>query len=117
LRVYRVDLLDLYRNQLTYRRVCVLIGHLPDDAAVWRVGHPDAGWTRAELLALTIERRVTALWATVASVLGHQLDPAQLAAPITPTTLSAPAPAPTGAGGDQPQLMPLRDIALMMRGA
>ncbi|MFD1048207.1 hypothetical protein ACFQ1S_23030, partial [Kibdelosporangium lantanae] len=32
-----VDLLDLYRGRLSFRRVCALVEHLPEDAAVWLI--------------------------------------------------------------------------------
>ncbi|WP_211282641.1 hypothetical protein [Amycolatopsis keratiniphila] len=69
--LYGLDLLDLYRGPLSYRRVCALVAHLPDDAAVWRMRHPHGAMTRAKLVLTTVERRVTALWATVAIALGR----------------------------------------------
>ncbi|WET76899.1 hypothetical protein P3102_22615 [Amycolatopsis sp. QT-25] len=91
--------------------------HLPGDAAVWRVLDPRSGWTRADLLASVTERRITALWATVASALGQEITDAQLADPVeaftTPATpRSARAPA---AGSGEPEVKSLREIAVWMR--
>lgn len=108
-----VDLLDLYRGLLSLRRVCVLVTHLPDDAAVWRVHHPDAGWTRADLLVAVLERRVTALWAVVAGALGHQATAEQLASPLDALADAPPHPA---ARTDEPETLSMREIAVMMRG-
>ncbi|WP_235078884.1 hypothetical protein [Amycolatopsis orientalis] len=114
---YGVDLLDLYRGGLSYRRVCALVTHLPDDAAVWRVLNPRGAWTRADLLASVTERRITALWATVATALGQEITDAQLADPIeaftAPATASPARTAPAGTG--DPELKSLRDIAVWMR--
>ena len=114
---YGVDLLDLYRGGLSYRRVCALVTHLPDDAAVWRVLDPRGSWTRADLLATLTERRITALWAVVAAALGHEVTDAQLADPMDAyTTTSATGPAEnrhTESG--EPELKSLREIAIWMR--
>jgi hypothetical protein len=113
---YGVDLLDLYRGFLPYRRVCVIVAHLPPDAALWRVLHPDGRWTRAEVLAAATERRVTALWAAVATALGHQVADTELTFPLD-VIPGAETRAETS-GGDLPSnTTPLRDIALMMREA
>ncbi|MFI9381237.1 hypothetical protein [Kutzneria sp. NPDC052558] len=106
-----MDLLDFYRGGLTLRRVCLLVRHLPPDAAVWRVLNPEAaGWSRAEALTAAVERRVTALWATVTAALGGTVDPAQLAPPWHSSTPDSPS------GGETEQATtPLRDIARMMR--
>ncbi|MFD8494271.1 hypothetical protein [Amycolatopsis sp. NPDC059657] len=112
-----VDLLDLYRGTLSYRRVCALVTHLPDDAAVWRVLDPRGGWTRADLLASVTERRITALWATVATALGMEVTDAQLADPIGAfTSTDSPRPAVQNAGHGEPELKSLREIAVWMRG-
>jgi hypothetical protein len=94
--------------------VCALVAHLPDDAAVWRSAGADAGWTRADLALAALERRVTLLWATVATALGHKVTDTDVTGPFgTPT-----APADTAAGGGEPgpETKPLREIALWMRG-
>ena len=106
-----MDLLDLYRGRLSYRRVCVLVTHLPEDAAVWRVLDPRGGWTRAELLASVIERRITALWVVVASALGQQVTDEQLADPLDVLYLREP----RRARAEEPELKSLREIALWMR--
>jgi hypothetical protein len=109
-----VDLLDLYRGTLSLRRVCAIVAHLPADAALWRALHPDGQWTRAELLAAATERRLTALWAAVAALLGHQATDDELASPLH--ALDPPAPSsPDNGGDDGPGTTSLRDIALMMR--
>lgn len=96
---YGVDLLDLYRGSLSCRRVCALVTHLPDDAAVWRVLNPRGAWTRADLLASVCERRITALWATVAGALGQEVTDVQLADPIEAFAASTASPAcPHGSG-------------------
>jgi hypothetical protein len=113
---YGVDLLDLYRGRLSLRRVCAVVANLPPDAALWRALHPDGRWTRAELLAAATERRLTALWAAVVTLLGHQVADDELTSPLdaipgTEKPLRA-------RGGDLPSnTTPLRDIALMMREA
>jgi hypothetical protein len=114
---YGVDLLDLYRGSLSYRRVCALVTHLPDDAAVWRVLDPRGGWTRAEILASVTERRITALWATLAAALGQEIPEAQLADPMEAfsATASAPPVSPASAGIGEPELKSLREIAVWMR--
>ncbi|MBP2479099.1 hypothetical protein JOF53_007971 [Crossiella equi] len=109
-----MDLLDLYRGQLSLRRVCVLITHLPEDAAVWRTVNPDADWTRTHALLLAVERRLTTVWALLAGMLGQQLTEDQLAPPLIPSGTNEN-PSPTR-GGD-PETRSLREIALMMRGA
>jgi hypothetical protein len=97
--------------------VCALVTYLPDDAAVWRVLDPRGAWTRADLLASVTERRITALWATVAAALGQEITDAQLADPIEAFTASASTPvawsAPAGTG--EPELKSLREIAVWMR--
>ncbi|MCK2239401.1 MULTISPECIES: hypothetical protein [unclassified Crossiella] len=109
-----MDLLDLYRGQLSLRRVCLLVEHLPQDAALWRTLAPDADWTRTDLLLLAVERRLTAVWALLAGMLGQKLTEDQLAPPLIPgNTTENPSPP----GGGEPETRPLREIALMMRGA
>jgi hypothetical protein len=109
-----VDLLDLYRGRLSFRRVCVLVEHLPDDAAVWRTAGPDAGWPRTDYLLAALERRLTLLWATVAAAFGHSLTDEQLTGPLDALTSHTDRPA---AGGDAgPETKSLREMALMMRG-
>jgi hypothetical protein len=114
---YGVDLLDLYRGSLSYRRVCALVTHLPDDAAVWRVLDPRGGWTRADLLASVTERRITALWATVATALGREITDAQIADPMEAfsASTSTPRTRPSSAGTGEPELKSLREIAVWMR--
>ena len=114
---YGVDLLDLYRGTLSYRRVCALVTHLPDDAAVWRVLDPRGGWTRADLLASVTERRITALWATVATALGQEITDAQIADPMESfsASTSTPPARPSSAGTGEPELKSLREIAVWMR--
>jgi hypothetical protein len=108
-----VDLLDLYRGSLSYRRVCALVAHLPDDAAVWRAIHPDAGWSRLDLLTAALERRLTALWATVAVAVGHQVSDDDLTSPLDLITAHHDHTAAPAA--DEPVTLSLREIALMMR--
>jgi hypothetical protein len=109
-----VDLLDLYRGRLSFRRVCALVEHLPDHAAVWRTAGPDTGWPRTDYLLAVIERRMTALWAIVAAALGHPLTDDQLASPVD--TLTRPSDRATAGGGDpEPETKSLREMALMMR--
>ncbi|MBB5804550.1 hypothetical protein F4560_004318 [Saccharothrix ecbatanensis] len=110
---YGLDLLDLYRGGLSFRRVCAVVAHLPDDAAVWRATGPDAGWTRPEILLAALERRVTLLWATVATALGTKIGDADVAAPLalgTATPVAQPRAEP------EPETKSLREIALWMRG-
>jgi hypothetical protein len=111
-----VDLLDLYRGRLSFRRVCVLVEHLPDDAAVWRTAGPDAGWTRTDYLLAVLERRVTLLWATVATAFGHTLTDEQLTGPMDALTSQVDRPAAMGRGDPGPETKSLREMALMMRG-
>ncbi|MEV6907574.1 hypothetical protein [Amycolatopsis sp. NPDC051071] len=90
--------------------------HLPDDAAVWRVHDPFGAMTRAELVLATVERRVTALWATVAVALGQDVTDDQLSGPLdtwTPPTRTTPSTTP---GRDGAELKSLREIAVWMRG-
>ena len=91
--------------------MCALVTHLPPDAAVWRMHGPRAGWTRAELLAAATERRLTALWATVAVALGQHVTDQQLADPLD--ALDPPDTQQAYTGG--PELKSLREIALWMR--
>ncbi|MDT8910886.1 hypothetical protein [Amycolatopsis sp. PS_44_ISF1] len=100
--------------------MCALVTHLPEDAAVWRVLDPHGGWTRADLLASVTERRITALWATVASALGQEVTDAQLANPID--TFTGPAagrpsspPPQQSAGTGEAEVKSLREIAVWMR--
>ncbi|NUT47322.1 MAG: hypothetical protein HOV94_08420 [Saccharothrix sp.] len=109
-----LDLLDLYRGRLSFRRVCAVVAHLPDDAAVWRATGPDAGWTRPEVLLAALERRVTLLWATVATALGGKVTDADVTAPLDLGDTAPPAPA---GGEPEPETKSLREIALWMRGA
>ncbi len=95
--------------------MCALITHLPDDAAVWRTLNPRGAWTRADLLASVTERRITALWATVAAALGHELTDAQLADPIEAITDPAPPASTAPAGTGELELKSLREIAVWMR--
>ncbi|MEO6081561.1 MAG: hypothetical protein ABIQ18_00445 [Umezawaea sp.] len=111
-----VDLLDLYRGDLSLRRVCAIVAHLPPDSALWRALHPDGRWTRADVLAAATERRLTALWAAVASLLGHQVTDDELSSPLD--ALTVPETASATSGGEQhTETTPLREIALMMREA
>ncbi|XVV06343.1 hypothetical protein ACQPW3_13505 [Actinosynnema sp. CA-248983] len=116
-----VDLLDLYRGALPLRRVCVIVAHLPPDAALWRVLHPDGRWTRAEVLAAATERRITALWAAVVTLLGHKVGDDELISPLdvlTSTAIPGAETPPAARGGDSgTPTTPLREIALMMREA
>lgn len=113
-----VDLLDLYTGALSYRRVCALVAHLPPDSALWRALSPDGRWTRADVLAAATERRLTALWAAVAALLGHEATDDQLASPLDAldTHGTGPAPSAPAKGGehDSTTARPLREIALMM---
>ncbi|WP_063778074.1 hypothetical protein [Lentzea aerocolonigenes] len=113
-----VDLLDLYRGELEFRRVCALVTHLPPDSALWRALSPDGRWTRADVLAAATERRLTALWAAVAALLGHEATDDQLASPLDALDTHNPGPAPTapakGGERDTTAARPLREIALMM---
>lgn len=113
MRVYSVDLLDFYRGGLSFRRLCALVRHLPEGAAVWRTLNPDAGWTRAEALTAAVERRVTALWAAVTAALGGTVDPQHLEPPWNPSTPDAPRSG--GSGAHDAETLPLRDIARLMR--
>lgn len=106
LRYYGVDLLDFYRQSLTLRRLCILVTHLPGDAAVWRTVYPDDGWSRTDVLLLAVERRITTLWATVAAALGAQVDDEAVAVPVD---------LPDTDKQDEPTVRPLREIASMMR--
>jgi hypothetical protein len=58
------------------------VGHLPEDAAVWRMYNPRSALASADVLASIIERWITALWATVAVALGQDVTDAQLADPL-----------------------------------
>ncbi|MCP2248192.1 hypothetical protein LX86_006968 [Lentzea aerocolonigenes] len=95
--------------------MCALVANLPEDAAVWRTGGADAGWTRADLALAALERRVTLLWATVATALGHEVTEADVTSPLDQLTASSSAPAAEG-GGTEPETKSLREIALWMRG-
>ena len=95
--------------------MCALVTHLPDDAAVWRLHDLHGAMTRGELLLAATERRVTALWATVAVALGQDVTDAQLAGPLdtwTPASTSTR----TESAPDGAELKSLREIALWMRG-
>ncbi|MDX8054800.1 hypothetical protein SK571_35985 [Lentzea sp. BCCO 10_0798] len=93
--------------------MCALVANLPEDAAVWRSAGPDAGWTRADLALAALERRVTLLWATVATALGHKITDTDVTGPFDPPTAST-ATAGGGDSGTEPKS--LREIALWMRG-
>ncbi|MCP3800318.1 hypothetical protein NLX83_13725 [Allokutzneria sp. A3M-2-11 16] len=110
LRWFGVDLLDLYRGRLSLRRVCLLVQHLPIEAAVWRTEDAPGPWSRTEALLFAVERRVTALWATVSAAFGAELGSEQLEPPI-----AVPGSEPA-AVVDQAEVMPLREIARWMRG-
>ncbi|GAB3873758.1 hypothetical protein GCM10029964_014560 [Kibdelosporangium lantanae] len=112
-----VDLLDLYRGRLSFRRVCALVEHLPEDAAVWRTAGPEAGWPRADYLLAALERRVTLLWATVAAAIGQTVTEDQVASPVEAliSQVDQPATEATGRGEAGPEIKSLRDMALMMR--
>lgn len=108
---YGVDLLDLYRGRLSLRRVCVLVGGLPPQARLFRVGQPDGGWSRQEVLLLAVERRVTALWRDVVTALGASVGKDQLAAPV-----AVPDPPSRTPGTSAPEApTSLRAIARWMR--
>lgn len=107
-----MDLLDLYRARLSYRRVCVLVAGLPPDARVWRAIVPDAGWSRLEMLTAAIERRITTLWATVAAALGQTVPPEHLTSPLDLATTDQE----RGPGEPEPETVSLRDMARLMRG-
>jgi hypothetical protein len=98
------------------RRVCAIVANLPDDAAVWRTGGADAGWSRSELVLAVLERRVTLLWATVATALGQKVTDADLTGPLDATT-TATEPSPPAPAGGESETKSLREIALWMRGA
>lgn len=93
--------------------MCALVANLPEDAAVWRAAGPDAGWTRTDLALAALERRVTLLWATVATALGHKVTDTDVTGPFDP-----PAASTATAAGGEPGAEPksLREIALWMRG-
>ncbi|GLY51295.1 hypothetical protein [Lentzea sp. NBRC 102530] len=111
-----VDLLDLYTGALSYRRVCALVTHLPPDSALWRALSPEGRWTRADVLAAATERRLTALWAAVVALLGHEPTDDQLASPLD--VLDPPGPVQSspakGGEGESTAARPLREIAMMM---
>jgi hypothetical protein len=68
LRVYGVDLLDLYREpqRLTLRRLAVLIRGLPADALTVQALHVEASWSATEyLLAEVLDTLRQANWLTV----------------------------------------------------
>lgn len=113
MRCYGIDLLDFYRGDLSFRRLCALVRHLPEGSAVWRVLNPDAGWTRAEALTAAVERRVTALWAAVTAALGGTVDPKTLEPPWNQSTQDAPRN--DRREGGETETLPLRDIARLMR--
>ncbi|WP_063778057.1 hypothetical protein [Lentzea aerocolonigenes] len=96
--------------------MCALVANLPEDAAVWRTAGPDAGWTRADIVLAALERRVTLLWATVATALGHKVTDADVTSPLDQLTASSSAPAAEG-GDTGPETKSMREIALWMRGA
>lgn len=107
-------MLDLYRGRLSYRRVCALVANLPDDAAVWRSAGADAGWTRADIALAALERRVTLLWATVATALGHKVSDTDVIGPFDSPSAASSASAAEG-GGSEPETKSLREVALWMR--
>jgi len=68
LRVYGVDLLDLYRTpqRLTLRRLAVLVRGLPADALTVQALHVEASWSATEyLLAEVLDTLRQANWLTV----------------------------------------------------
>ncbi|MEV4313006.1 hypothetical protein [Actinocrispum sp. NPDC049592] len=101
---------------MSFRRVCVIVAHLPDDAAVWRSAGRDAGWPRTDYLLVALERRVTLLWATVAAAFGHTLTEDQVASPVDALIGRSDRPAAAGGGEARPETKTLREMALMMRG-
>lgn len=122
LATYGVDLLDFYRRRVSLRRICVLVQHLPDHAAVWRALSPGADWTRAEVLALATERRVAALWAVVFAAFGGHPTASDLAPPVplpghADRSARTAEPSERQANGGEPVVLPLRRVALIMRGA
>lgn len=44
----QIDLLDLWRGELTWRRMAVLLRGLPPASAYWRARHESGDWTVAE---------------------------------------------------------------------
>jgi hypothetical protein len=93
--------------------VCLLVAGLPPDARVWRAIAPDAGWSRLEMLTAAMERRLTTLWAVVASALGQDIPSEHLLSPLDlPTRQSS-----STAHEPEPGVISLRDMALQMRGS
>jgi hypothetical protein len=63
LRWYGIDLLDLWRGRLTWRRAGILLANLPPGSAVSRAKGSNTAWTEAEhLLAGITDVLLTANW-------------------------------------------------------
>ncbi|MFE9747554.1 hypothetical protein ACFYOT_21845 [Saccharothrix saharensis] len=89
-----------------------MVAQLPDHAAVWRATDPNAGWTRHDVLLAVLERRVTLLWATVATALGIKVSDADVSAPLNS---GGTAPLATVEGKPDVQIKSLREIASWIR--
>ena len=75
---YGVDLLDLWRGQLTFRRLLVLWRHLPDDSAVHRIASDGVRWSSLHYLVDDL-RRTTLAVAGDKEPPPHPLSPAAAA--------------------------------------
>ncbi|GAA1306056.1 hypothetical protein [Saccharothrix xinjiangensis] len=91
-----------------------MVAHLPADAAVWRATGPDTGWTRDQIVLAALERRVTLLWATIATALGGRVSENDVTGPLDGVTTTA-STAHARQEGDEPEVRSLREIALWMR--
>lgn len=98
LRHYRVDLLDLWRGRLTWRRLNALVRGLPPDSATLRAASGDnAGWGLLEhLVARLVDEVAAGNWWAV----NKHLKPGQRSRPPQPV------PRPGVARRERPQMTP-----------
>ncbi|WP_322767684.1 hypothetical protein [Frankia sp. Cr1] len=92
-----MDLLDLYRGRLSWRRLRVIIRHLPADSALARELHGEsADWSRTDrLLADLVDIGRLHMHTTVAVNLGKdQRHPWPAPQPVPRPWMAEPAPPP-----------------------
>ncbi|MER7485274.1 hypothetical protein ABTY20_04960 [Streptomyces sp. NPDC126497] len=92
-----MDLLDWHREELSSRRLLVLIRHLPPDASLNRELHGEAAdWSVTDyLLAAAVDHLAVANWMFASVNTGEDDDPPEPPQPVPrpgePTDESAPA--------------------------
>ncbi|WAP59827.1 hypothetical protein [Streptomyces sp. S465] len=84
LRYYGVDLLDWHREELSSRRLAVLVRHLPPDSAFVRSREGEAAeWTLTDhLLAAAVDHLAIANWMFASVNRDEYADPPQTPVPV-----------------------------------